>query len=65
MPPQIDRRETDDVTHLLQATCLGNRIVAVTDDRAVAGWLILHLDSGTEIQIETSERVIVVDPVHH
>ncbi len=65
MPPQIDRRETDDVTGLLQSTVLGNRIVAVTDDRAVAGWLVFHLESGTQIQIQTFDRVWVIDPTVH
>ncbi len=65
MPPEIDRRETDDVTSLLQSTVLGNRIVAVTDDRAVAGWLIFHLDDGRQLQIQTSDPVVVVDPTTH
>ena len=62
---EIDRRETDDVTSLLQSTVLGNRIVAVTDDRAVAGWLVFHLESGTQIQIQTFDRVYVIDPTVH
>ncbi len=55
----------DDVTSLLQSTVLGNRIVAVTDDRAVAGWLVFHLDDGRQLQIETDSPVIIVDPVAH
>ena len=65
MPPQINRRETDDLTGLLQSTVLGSRIVAVTDDRAVAGWLVFHLESGTQIQIQTFDRVYVIDPTIH
>ncbi len=61
---EIDRR-TDDITHLLQSTVLGSRIVAVTDDRAVAGWLVFHLDSGTQIQIQTDGPCVIVDPTTH
>jgi hypothetical protein len=45
--------------------CLGSRIVAVIDDRDTTGWLIFCLENGAQLQIQTEDPVVIVDPPVH
>jgi len=49
----------------VEARCLGTRIVAVIDDRDTTGWLIFCLENGAQVQIQTEDPVVIVDPPVH
>ena len=49
----------------LETFCLGTSIVAVTDDRDTTGWLILYLENGAQLHIQTADPLVIVDPIVH
>ena len=55
----------DAIERDVEARCLGSRIVAVIDDRDTTGWLIFCLENGAQLQIQTEDPVVIVDPLVH